>query len=234
MKKILLTLLAIVIVITVAGFAYFEDDYHADALAKQAIKGDKQVKVTKIKEGYKFDGPSKRNAIIFYPGAKVETIAYAPLLKQIAKKDADVFLVDMPLHMAVLGINKADSIAKAYHYAHYYMAGHSLGAAMASQYVAKHLDAYQGLILLAGYPTNDLHHQGFHLLNIYGTHDMDVKSLQKNRQYRPKDYKEVVIKGGNHAQFGNYGVQKKDHQATISRGSQQKQTVQAISKMIHG
>lgn len=42
----------------------------------------------------------------------------------------------------------------------------------------------------------------------------------------------ICIKGGNHAQFGDYGVQKGDGVASISRGEQQNQTVEAIYKMI--
>ena len=42
----------------------------------------------------------------------------------------------------------------------------------------------------------------------------------------------VVIKGGNHANFGNYGHQKGDAKATISRKEQQNQTVKAINNFI--
>lgn len=40
------------------------------------------------------------------------------------------------------------------------------------------------------------------------------------------------IEGGNHAQFGNYGRQKGDSGATISREDQQAQAVSAITKYI--
>ena len=40
----------------------------------------------------------------------------------------------MPFHMAFFGLNKADKIRDKKEYAHYYMAGHSLGAAMAGVY----------------------------------------------------------------------------------------------------
>ena len=48
----------------------------------------------------------------------------------------------------------------------------------------------------------------------------------------PADYAEVCIEGGNHAQFGNYGEQKDDHAADISREEQQAQTLDAILDMI--
>lgn len=231
-KKGLLALAGILAALLLAFGLYFGNYYHADKTAQQGMKSSQTVKVKQMAEGYLFDGPSKKNAIIFYPGAKVETTAYVPLLKQIASQEADVFLVEMPLHMAFFGLNKADKIRASYHYQNWYMSGHSLGAAMAARYSADHLKDYRGLIMLAGYPTKDLHAANFSVLSIYGSKDGNTKMLQKNPQYLPNDYTKQVIKGGNHAQFGNYGRQKGDGQATISRKSQQQATVQAVRKYL--
>lgn len=231
-QKGLLALAGILAALLLAFGLYFGNYYHADKTAQQAMKSSRTVKVKQTAEGYLFDGPAKKNAIIFYPGAKVETTAYAPLLKQIASQEADVFLVDMPLHMAFFGLNKADNIRASYHYQNWYMSGHSLGAAMAARYSADHLKDYRGLIMLAGYPTKDLHAANFSVLSIYGSKDGNAKMLQKNPQYLPKDYTKQVIKGGNHAQFGNYGLQKGDGQATISRKAQQQATTQAVRQYL--
>ena len=231
-QKGLLALAGILAALLLAFGLYFGNYYHADKTAQQAMKSSRTVKVKQTAEGYLFDGPAKKNAIIFYPGAKVETTAYAPLLKQIASQEADVFLVDMPLHMAFFGLNKADNIRASYHYQNWYMSGHSLGAAMAARYSADHLKDYRGLIMLAGYPTKDLHAANFSVLSIYGSKDGNAKMLQKNPQYLPKDYTKQVIKGGNHAQFGNYGRQKGDGQATISRKAQQQATTQAVRQYL--
>lgn len=231
-QKGLLALAGILAALLLAFGLYFGNYYHADKTAQQAMKSSQTVKVKRTAEGYLFDGPSKKNAIIFYPGAKVETTAYAPLLKQIASQEADVFLVTMPLHMAFFGLNKADNIRASYHYQNWYMSGHSLGAAMVARYSADHLKDYRGLIMLAGYPTKDLHASNFSVLSIYGSKDGNAKMLQKNPQYLPKDYTKQVIKGGNHAQFGNYGRQKGDGQATISRKAQQQATTQAVRQYL--
>ena len=42
----------------------------------------------------------------------------------------------------------------------------------------------------------------------------------------------VAIEGGNHAQFGHYGKQKGDPDATISREQQQKITTDAIDQFL--
>lgn len=226
--------LFLVLALFLGACFYFGSYYRADETALTALKSDDAVQVSRIPQGgYFFDGPGKDTAIIFYPGAKVETAAYAPLMHRIAEERADVFLLDMPLHMAFFGINKADRIRSAYGtYSSWFMAGHSLGAAMAAQYVSEHLDAYDGLIMLAGYPTKDLHADGFSLLNIYGSNDGHTGMLAKNPQYRPQDTTEVVIDGGNHAQFGNYGIQKGDGIADITAARQQEETAEAVAAFL--
>ena len=42
----------------------------------------------------------------------------------------------------------------------------------------------------------------------------------------------ITIEGGNHAQFGNYGLQQGDGTATISAESQQSETVAQILQFI--
>lgn len=226
--------LFLVLALFLGACFYFGSYYRADETALTALKSDDAVQVSRIPQGgYFFDGPCKDTAIIFYPGAKVETSAYAPLMHRIAEERADVFLLDMPLHMAFFGINKADRIRSAYGtYSSWFMAGHSLGAAMAAQYVSEHLDAYDGLIMLAGYPTRNLHADGFSLLNIYGSNDGHTGMLAKNPQYRPQDTTEVVIDGGNHAQFGNYGIQKGDGTSDISALQQQEEAAAPIVSFI--
>jgi hypothetical protein len=44
----------------------------------------------------------------------------------------------------------------------------------------------------------------------------------------------VLIEGGNHAQYGNYGPQAGDGQATIGREEQQQQTLKAIVELANG
>ena len=63
-------------------------------------------------------------------------------------------------------------------------------------------------------------------LTIYGTFN---SNLEKDINYTENI---VKIEGGNHAQFGNYGKQKGDPDATISSDEQQNITVTAIVDFI--
>ena len=227
-RVVLIVLTAVVLVLVIAAGIYFGTYYHAGDEAIASMKSDDAVTVSSIDGGTLFDGPSDDTAIVFYPGAKVDSAAYAPILHEIAARDADVFLLDMPLHMAVFDIDAADSIRNTYSYDHWYMAGHSMGAAMASVYVSDHLDEYDGIILLAGYPAADLHRDGFRCLSIYGTNDLDPASQKKNEEDFPEDTTFVTLDGGNHAGFADYGPQKGDGTATISKQQQWTETEQWI------
>ena len=213
---------------------YVNDYYHSDETADQYMDGNTLVEIKEIEQGLYVDGPGDENALIFYPGAKVEYTAYLPLLSEMAEQGVDCFLIKMPCNLAFLGKDKAGNILESYDYSDWYLSGHSLGGAMAAAYAADHLDELRGLVLLAAYPTKDLKAEGFSVLSLYGSEDgvLNMEKVEQGRTYMPSDYTEICIEGGNHAQFGNYGAQKGDMEAVISREDQQSQTVEAICKMI--
>lgn len=177
-----------------------------------------------------FDGPGEDKALIFYPGAKVEETAYAPVMKMLAAQGVDCFLIRMPLKMAFLGMNKADKIRAQYQYENYYLAGHSLGGAMAANYAVGHANDYAGLFLLAAYPSKDLSDLRFPVVFVYGENDgvLNREKLEQGFALAPQGYRTLEIAGGNHAQFGLYGVQASDGTATITPEEQWNITVNTI------
>ena len=118
-------------------------------------------------------------------------------------------------------------------YAHYYVGGHSLGGAMAGSFAAGHAEELDGLVLLASYATSDLSESGLAVLSAYGSEDgvLNRESYAKNYGHLPADTQELVIAGGNHAQFGDYGAQAGDGTAQISAEEQQALTAEAIAAL---
>lgn len=232
-KKIVLPLLAGVILLITTVW-YVNDYYHTDENIQEYLQKKESVSVTEMSDGLYLDGPGDETALIFYPGAKVEYTAYLPLLCELADQGIDCFLVRMPCNLAFFGQNKAEKIMDSYEYEHWYLSGHSLGGAMAASYASGHLESLNGLVLLAAYPTKSLKSDSFSVLLLYGSEDgvLNMDKVKEGNSYMPADYAEVCIEGGNHAQFGNYGEQKGDHTAEISRKKQQAQTVDAILDMI--
>ena len=214
---------------------YIGTYYRADADADAAMASDETVRVLSADFGWRFDGPSETDALIFYPGAKVEAEAYAPLCRTLALSGVDVCLVRTPLRLAVLGINKADTIIGSVQYARWMIGGHSLGGVCAALYASKHPEKLDGVVMLASYATRPLD-DGLSALYIYGTEDgiLNMQSYRDFRENAPEQAAELVIEGGNHAQFGSYGMQRGDGAARITREQQIEQTAAAIAGMLPG
>lgn len=216
--KITLICLAAVLVVGIAGFALYTADYYRADLAGEAV-----APVT-LQNNLTILRPDTPNGtgLIFYPGAKVEANAYLPLLELLRQQGVTCVLIEMPFHLAILDQNAADQVfPRLPEITQWYMGGHSLGGAMASSYTAAHPNEIAGVILLGAYIYGDVPVEK--ALTIYGTEDtvMDLSKV---------DYTEnvVVLAGGNHAGFGNYGPQQGDGQALLTKSEQQAQTARAI------
>ena len=226
-KKLLLAggiVLLVLAVLTGAFFWYVSDYYPEDEIALEVLAQDSTIEVqddlTILSPSYPTD-----TAVIFYPGAKVEAEAYLPLLEQIRQTGVTCILVHMPFRMAIFDADAAEEVMEQFlDIQHWYIAGHSMGGAMASQFAASHPDEVDGLILLGAYIYGD--HPPEKTLTVYGSLNQSVEDHI--------DYTEnvVEIEGGNHAQFGNYGPQKGDLPATISAEEQQARTVAAIEEFL--
>ncbi len=234
-KIILLCALMGTGILAVLLLFYVQNYYHAQERALEALKSTGQVTVTETKDYIFFDGEGSKTAIVFYPGAGVDTYAYAPLMQQLAESGVDCFLLDVTFHMAVLEINAADDVLQEYDYENYYLAGHSIGGVAASQYAIAHADEVCGVILLASYPIQTVP-DGLGFCSIYGSLDgvLDMDSYNKYKAYWPKSAKEFVIEGGNHAGYAYYDKQYGDLTATISREEQQEIAVEDILTFLDG
>lgn len=234
-KKVFRIIIFVLLVFVGAFVWYVWDDYDATNEALQAFNSNDQVKISGEDPVYFQTSQETDTAIIFYPGGKVEEEAYGPLMQELAQRSIATFLVDMPFNLAVFGIDKAeDIIANHPEITDWYLAGHSLGGAMAAIYAEKNSEQLEGLILLASYSTADLSSSNLRGLSIYGSQDqvIDLDKLADYRPMLPLDTIEEVIEGGNHASFAYYGPQKGDGQAEISRQEQIEMTVDLIESFI--
>lgn len=234
--RVLDVLLILVLLVLFCGVVYVNMYSKATDEALDALKGDDTVQVHSINgNAICFEAANPKAGIIFYPGAKVQAEAYAPLLHQLAAKGYTCVLEPMPFNIAMLKKNAADGVQEALpDIKNWYMAGHSMGGFVAANYADDHEDAFQGIILLGSYLSRDNSDSTLRSLCICGSLDGLTTPEKHNKQeYRlPDGTTHVLIEGGNHAQFGNYGTQGGDNMPTISAEEQQKQTVEAIDKFI--
>lgn len=227
-KKILFIVVIVIGILSGVFFFYTADYYRAEDVALDQYEnllamGDIKVDgnlVTYIPE------LASETGIIFYPGAKVEEIAYTPILNKLREEGYTCVMVKMPFHMAIFDSNAADDVLLAYpEIESWYICGHSMGGAMASDYMSKNPKNVEGLILLGAYIYGDVSSKD--AVTIYGTFNSNLEEYI--------DYTDniVIIEGGNHAQFGNYGLQKGDPEATITPDEQQGIAVKVIVDFIN-
>lgn len=237
-------ILVVAIIFVIGGYgwiSYVSDSYPASNYASKAMWDDNRVTVDTLSDNTIVFVPAEIKAgMIFYPGGKVDYKAYAPLLKEFAKNGVLCILPKMHDNLAFFGINSADNYLDEYKKQYpdakkWYMAGHSLGGAMACIYTSKHVDELDGLILMASFSTKDLSQSGLQVVSLYGTEDkvLNMEKYQENLANLPADYTEIQIDGGCHSYFGSYGIQSEDGEPTISNEEQIQTTVDTVLSVIY-
>lgn len=240
-KKLIITLSVIagvIILLAIAFFIYVGSYYEADMekIATLEYTGYVERQIDDSTVAY-VPKESFDTGLIFYPGGKVEYLSYIPLMKALASKGILCILVDMPFNLAIFDVNRATGVFEGYVTVdHWYMAGHSLGGAMACEYIEDNLAYFEGIILLASYSSADLSSTDLKALSIYGSNDLVLnrETYEENRKNLPSGAKEYIISGGNHAYFGVYGEQSGDGEASISNKEQIDITAEQIKTFVFG
>jgi len=191
---------------------------------------------------------------IFYPGGLVDPMSYLKWQDQLVslRPNLRIVTVRMPSNLAVLNAQKGARLFEVYSDTEKWLVGgHSLGGAMATSLVEKNQNTVDGLVYLAAYPADDrLKNTDTPILSIYAEFDglATVSDIKEREDLLPipyhmtdsLDFPQTLsgrtlyykIKGGNHAQFGNYGEQKDDLAATISTFEQQSLTLFLINELL--
>jgi pimeloyl-ACP methyl ester carboxylesterase len=187
--------------------------------------------------------------LIIYPGAHSAVRGYVKVMTKIAEAGYLVVTPKMPLGYAFLAPNRAEEVFEAYpKIKHWFLAGHSLGGAMAGRYAAANGDRLAGLAFWDAYPPegNNLSEFKVPTLLIHrATPEGGLPQIYKvKRPLFPKSTEWVPILGGDHGQFGDNvggmykemdllvakseGMEPEQWEATISRDEQQAIIVKAM------
>lgn len=224
-KKLLIAIILLFILAGVTtGFYIKLNTYEATTAAQKiSAKGHDEKKNLLFSNGQK-----NQIGLIFYPGAFVKPESYSIWTEQVAKAGYDVYIMRMPVNLAVLGPEAAKPIIEGNPDQKFVLAGHSLGGVMASRYVAEHTEQnIVGMAFLASYPDSkgSLVERDIPVMSMTATDDgvLNWKNYEKNKVNLPKKTTYLSIKGGNHAGFGSYGKQKGDKNAAISNAKQQEE-----------
>ena len=215
--------------------------FRATGVAHAALAGDVSVEVSHRENHWMF-APRNGNpgvGLIFYAGALVDPVAYAPLARAVAERGYPVVLVALPRRAAFGGAEGAAPLARGINATlsfpdvkRWVVAGHSRGGEVAARLARTNAGSLAGLVLIGTSHPRDfsLANSPLAVTQIYGSRDTvaDPEKVQDARRNLPPGTREVRIEGGNHSQFGYYGFQPGDWTAQISREEQQRITVAAI------
>ena len=240
-KERLVIIANIVVILLVFAAAWYVNDYaRADATALDMVYGEESesdvIEEKVLNSGdIAFIPADPVAGLIFYPGAKVEPEAYAPLMEQLADRGILCVIVSPLFKLPLFDADAANGVAEQFPEVDtWYIAGHSMGGVAAADYLSHHEGDFEGIVFLASYPSVDLSGYSGKVLSIVGSNDevLNRQSYEDAQSKLPASTRELVIEGGNHAYYGDYGEQAGDGQATISRADQQAQTAAAIAELV--
>jgi predicted esterase len=238
-KIFLIVSCAFLISIVIAFYAWSLFYYKASRDAISGLKSNEFVNVS-VDKTIMFSPVTISAPIgfIFYPGGKVDEKAYSYIGQGIAEKGLYVFIVQMPLRLAVFNPNAANTVIKENpEINNWVIGGHSLGGSMAASFAFNNPEAISGLVLLASYPagSDDLSKSGIRVISFTGTNDgvLNKESFKSSGKLLPGNTIMVSIPGGNHSQFGDYGFQSGDNKAEISIEQQHKIVVDSILQLLN-
>lgn len=239
MKSKIKIFLTVLIVSLMAGFLCFfiwSQQTYEPTKELYTLVDKKDIKYEK--DWIIFEPPATAKAgIVLYPGAKVEPEAYSYYGKQLANQGYLVVIPNVNFNFAIFDPNKAQQIIETYSSVEkWIMSGHSLGGVTASEFAYNHPGEIDGVILLGSYPNSgsDFSKTTIPMLSIYAEKDglTTKRKIQETKNLLSDKTTMYEVKGGNHGQFGIYGIQKGDNTASISIKEQQDEMVAITSEWL--
>ena len=235
------------IALTVVFIGWSLIAYRANAEARAAAVSDAVVASVRDAGTRRFspaaEATSSSIGLLFFPGALVDPMAYAPLARSVAAAGFPVILVELPRRGAFGGADDPDLLGRVRDLMRkpggprrWIVAGHSRGAVVATDLAALQVPGVVGLILIGTtHPRDvDLSALRIPITKVLGTNDgiAPERKADANRHLLPSATRWVRIDGGNHSQFGWYGFQPGDHFAGIEAAQQRAQMLTVILDML--
>jgi len=212
--------------------------FQAWGVPDSSLRSDGCISVEENTDMIRFEPCRARPVgLVFFPGSLVAPKAYVPFLRSVAEAGHPAVLVKLPLRgysteaAYAEGAYRARKILES---GSWMIGGHSKGGFYAAEYAGRNPDAggARGLILVGTtHPRDrDLSQLAIPVTKILATRDGIAPSerARRNAARLPPGTAWVLIRGGNHSQFGHCGFLFGDRFATISRDQQQGELVAAV------
>ncbi len=172
---------------------------------------------------------------IFQPGGRVDSRAYARILRPLAEAEFPVVIVKQPLGIAFLASGFAGAWVDDHpDMSRWVASGHSLGGVVASSNAADDPDI-DGLALWASFPRSDISGTtNLAVVSVYGTNDglSSPSEVLASADDLPSATVFVAVEGAVHAFFGDYGEQPGDGEPISPRDQAQAEIVTATIEFL--
>jgi predicted alpha/beta-hydrolase family hydrolase len=184
--------------------------------------------LTPVREDPSGEAIKPTAGLVFVPGARVDSRAYARILRPVAEAGYLVTVLKEPFGFAFIDPDHGRKVLDLHpEIAHWVVGGHSLGGSVAASLADKE-DRVEGLVLFASYPGDPMIRNDLKVLSISGTADGFVTpaEIEASRADLPPNTSFVLINGAVHSSFGDYGDQPGDGVASIDRPAAQAQIIE--------
>lgn len=200
-------------------------------------------------------GTSSKTGLLFYPGGLIDPHAYISMLQGFVIGGYKVVIVKVSANLAITNINKAEACKMVFpEVEQWVLGGHSLGGTVVCIDIYKNPSKYVGAVLMGSYPSDGTSLSDWNgaFLSLFGEND-DLATpviIEENKHLLPEGkiverlmdmpstptqgqtiYHEIL--GGNHGQFGSYGMQGTDKSANITEIEQHTEVVNYLQSFFN-
>lgn len=220
--RLWLSIIGAIAMVAFSLLAIWLRPFGATEVALDAMEGSDSVTVTQDGSRIVMDpvGVDPTAGLIFYPGARVDSRAYANVLAPVVEAGYQVVIVKAPVGIAFFSTSFAQGwIADHPDIDTWVVGGHSLGGVVGSTSVDGDRPV-AGLVFYASYPLSDLSDRAqLAVSSIYGLNDgiAEPSRIEQSATDLPESAVLVPIEGAVHSDFGDYGLQPGDGRPGITR-----------------
>jgi Alpha/beta hydrolase family len=234
-----LLVLAFLLVVTLA----YARPFVATPVATAALRSEQDVRISDrfvwyelipVKEDPAGDDIKPTTGLLFVPGARIDSRAYAHVLRPLAEAGYLVAVLKEPFGFSLLDADKGKKVLDVHPEITYWaVGGHSLGGTTAAS-LADQDERVNGLVLFASYPADNLDRTDLKAVSISGVADgfTTPADIEASKGKLPPDTSYVVINGAVHSSFGDYGEQSGDGIPSVDRAAAQNEITAAARALL--
>jgi Alpha/beta hydrolase family len=234
-----LIVLAFLLVIALA----YARPFVATPVATAALRSENDVRISDRLVWYELMPVQKDAAgevikpaagLVFMPGARIDSRAYAHVLRPLAEAGYLVAVLKEPFGFSVLDADHGRKVLDVHpEITNWAVGGHSLGGTTAAS-LADQDERVKGLVLFASYPADPLVRTDLKVVSVSGAADgfATPADIEASKGKLPPDTSYVVINGAVHSSFGDYGEQSGDGIATVDRSAAQTEITAAALALL--